>query len=56
MRVSPLYAATYPLGVTVFCYILLHSMIVTLWRGGILWRDTLYPLSELRKSGGGDVL
>ncbi len=56
VRVSPLYAATYPLGVTVFCYILLHSMIVTLWRGGILWRDTFYPLSELRKSGGRDVL
>ena len=52
VRVSPLYAATYPLGVAVFCYILLHSMIVTLWRGGILWRDTFYPLSELRKGPG----
>ncbi len=49
VRVSPLYAATYPLGAAVFCYILLHSMIVTLWRGGILWRDTFYPLEQLRK-------
>src|ERR1017187_6687563 len=49
VRVSPLYAATYPLRAAVFCYILLHSMIVTLWHGGILWRDTFYPLEELRK-------
>jgi hypothetical protein len=49
VRVSPLYAAVYPLGAAVFCYILLHSMIVTLWRGGIFWRDTFYPLDELRK-------
>jgi glycosyltransferase involved in cell wall biosynthesis len=49
VRVSSLYAATYPLGAAVFYYILLHSMIVTLWRGGVLWRDTFYPLEELRK-------
>ena len=49
VRVSPLYTFTYPLGAVVFCYILLHSMIVTLWRGGVLWRDTFYPLEELRK-------
>ena len=48
-RVSPLYAATHPLGAAVLCYILLHSMIVVLWRGGILWRDTFYPLLDLRK-------
>jgi hypothetical protein len=23
-----------------------------IWRGGVLWRDTLYRLSELRGSGG----
>ncbi len=49
VRVSPLYGATYPLGAAVFCYILLHSMIVTLWRGGLLWRDTFYRLEQLRK-------
>lgn len=49
VRVSPLYTATYPLGAAVLCYILLHSMIVTLWRGGVLWRDTFYPLEQLRK-------
>ena len=49
VRVSPLYAARHPLGVAVLCYVLLHSMIVVLWRGGVLWRDTFYPLDDLRK-------
>ncbi len=49
MRVPLWYTATYPLGAAVFCYILLHSVIVTLWRGGVLWRDTFYPLKQLRK-------
>jgi glycosyltransferase involved in cell wall biosynthesis len=37
-----------PLGVAIFSYILLRSMIVTLWQGGIVWRGTRYPLAELR--------
>jgi glycosyltransferase involved in cell wall biosynthesis len=49
MRVSPLYAFTLPLGATVFSYTLLRSMIVTLRQGGIIWRDTFYPLEELRR-------
>ena len=49
VRVSPLYAARHPLGVAVLCYVLLHSMIVVLWRDGVLWRDTFYPLDDLRK-------
>lgn len=48
-RVSPFYALTHPLGAALFCYIMLQSAIVTLWRRGILWRDTFYPLDELRK-------
>jgi hypothetical protein len=28
---------------------LLRSMVVTLWRGGVLWRNTFYPLDELRR-------
>ncbi|MDF1577703.1 MAG: glycosyltransferase [Desulfobulbales bacterium] len=30
-------------------YILWNSTIRTIWRGGIVWRDTFYSLAELRK-------
>jgi hypothetical protein len=33
----------------VIVYIILRSMIVTLGRGGVVWRGTFYPLEELRK-------
>jgi glycosyltransferase involved in cell wall biosynthesis len=49
MRVSPLYALTHPLGALLFCYMLLRSTVVTLKQGGIIWRDTFYPLNELRR-------
>ena len=47
-RASPLYALTFPLGAVLLSYALLRSMVVTLW-GGVLWRDTFYPLKDLRK-------
>ena len=49
MRVSPLYALTHPLGGLLFCYMLLRSTVVTLRQGGIIWRDTFYPLEELKR-------
>jgi hypothetical protein len=49
IRLSPLYGLTHPLGAAIFGYILLRSMVVTLWRGGVLWRNTFYPLDELRR-------
>ena len=48
-RVSPLYALTYPLGALLLVVVLLRSMVVTLWQGGVVWRDTFYPLEDLRK-------
>ena len=48
-RVSPFYALTHPLGAAIFCYVMLRSTIVTLWRQGVVWRDTFYLLDELRK-------
>jgi glycosyltransferase involved in cell wall biosynthesis len=48
-RVSPLYALTHPLGAVLFSYMLLRSTVVTLWRGGVEWRGTFYPLEELRR-------
>jgi glycosyltransferase involved in cell wall biosynthesis len=49
MRVSPLYCLTLPLGAIIFSYMILRSTIVTLRQGGIVWRDTFYPLDELRR-------
>jgi glycosyltransferase involved in cell wall biosynthesis len=49
MRVSPLYALTHPLGALLFSYMLLRSTVVTLRQGGIVWRDTFYPLEELKR-------
>lgn len=49
MRVSPLYSLTFPLGSLLLSYMLLRSTVVTLWLGGIVWRDTFYPLEELKR-------
>lgn len=49
LRISLLYAFTQPLGAALFFYLLLRSAFVTRWRGGVFWRDTFYPLEELRR-------
>ena len=49
MHVAPLYALTFPLGSILLSYMLLRSTVVTLWQGGIVWRDTFYPLDELKR-------
>jgi GT2 family glycosyltransferase len=46
---SPLYGLTHPLGAVLFCWMLARSAVATLWRGGVVWRDTFYPIEELRK-------
>ncbi len=43
------YGLAHPLGAMIFIYMVLRSMCITLWRGGIVWRGTFYPLAELRK-------
>jgi glycosyltransferase involved in cell wall biosynthesis len=47
--VSPLYGLTHPLGALIFCWMMARSAIATLWRGGVVWRDTFHPIEELRK-------
>jgi glycosyltransferase involved in cell wall biosynthesis len=47
--VSLAFALTHPLGVIIFLCVLLRSTIVTLWHGGVYWRNTFYPLDELRR-------
>jgi hypothetical protein len=52
-RTSGLPAAiglTVPLSAMLFAWILLRSTAITLWRGGIEWRGTFYPLSRLRQN------
>jgi hypothetical protein len=46
---SPLYGFTHPLGAMLFFWMLGRSAIATLWRGGVVWRGTFYPIEELRK-------
>ncbi len=46
---SPLYGIAHPVGALLFSWIAMRSMVVTLWRGGIIWRDTFYPLDDLRR-------
>ena len=48
-RISPLYVVLHPLSTTLFAGTLLRSMVLTLGRGGVVWRGTKYPLEELRK-------
>jgi cellulose synthase/poly-beta-1,6-N-acetylglucosamine synthase-like glycosyltransferase len=46
------YALVTPVTAVVVCYAGLRSMLVTVKSGGIRWRDTFYPLSELRGDSG----
>jgi glycosyltransferase involved in cell wall biosynthesis len=43
------YFVLHPIGATLFVYILLRSMTLTLSRGGVVWRGTFYPLEDLKK-------
>ena len=49
MKAASLYALTQPLGAVIFGYMLLRSTVVTLRQGGVVWRNTFYPLEELRR-------
>lgn len=50
--IPPAYLAFFPVATLLFVGTLLRSMILALWRGGVLWRGTLYPLKELRRQAG----
>lgn len=46
------YVLLFPIGAALFVYALLRSILLTLARGGVVWRGTLYPLAMLRKAAG----
>ncbi len=50
--ISIRYAFTFPLAALLLLYAVLRSMVLTLARGGVMWRGTLYPLADLRKFAG----
>jgi cellulose synthase/poly-beta-1,6-N-acetylglucosamine synthase-like glycosyltransferase len=50
--IPPTYLALFPIATLLFVGTLLRSMLLVLWRGGVLWRGTLYPLKELRRQAG----
>jgi hypothetical protein len=45
------YAFGVPSMIPVFLYAVFRSTFVTLRQGGIRWRDTFYPLEQLRAGG-----
>ncbi len=45
---SPLLFTVFPITALLFIYSIIRASILTLVRGGIVWRGTLYKLSELR--------
>ena len=47
--VPPYYFFLHPVSTALFVYITLRSTVLTLSRGGVVWRGTFYPLEELRK-------
>ena len=51
-RLSPWYALLYPIAAVLFIYILLRSMTHVLRDGGVTWRETFYPLTDLRANAG----
>lgn len=46
---SLLHGLAFPVGCLTLALALIRSMILAVWRGGIIWRGTLYPLDALRR-------
>jgi cellulose synthase/poly-beta-1,6-N-acetylglucosamine synthase-like glycosyltransferase len=50
IKLAPAWGLFFPLGSALIVYTVLRSMVLTLKRGGIVWRDTFYPLELLRSN------
>jgi Glycosyl transferase family 2 len=49
-NISPFLAILYAPSVVILAFAFLRSMILTIKRGGVTWRGTLYPLAELKRA------
>lgn len=49
-RASVEYALFTPVGAVILIYILVRTVVVTHYHGGIFWRDTFYSLANLKKN------
>jgi glycosyltransferase involved in cell wall biosynthesis len=47
-----LWLLMFPAAALLFVYAMVRSTVLTLVRGGVVWRGTFYPLSELREHAG----
>jgi hypothetical protein len=47
-----LWLLAFPAAALVFVYAMARSTVLTLTRGGVVWRGTFYPLTELREHAG----
>ncbi len=47
--VSPAHLFLHPVGTVLFAFAMLRSVVVTLAKGGIVWRGSFYSLEELRQ-------
>ena len=48
-EIPPYYFVLHPISTSLFVYTMLRSTFLTLGQGGVVWRETFYPLQELRK-------
>jgi hypothetical protein len=48
-ELSPLYALSSPVGALLVAWMIIRSTYVTLKNGGVTWRDTFYPLDDLKR-------
>jgi glycosyltransferase involved in cell wall biosynthesis len=47
--IPPYYFVLHPVSTSLFVFTMLRSTLLTLGRGGVVWRETFYPLQELKR-------